>query len=264
LIREHRRKHGSDQDQAKGRRPDYVKRTVQLARREREADAYERTRDEALAELAELAHEPVVGPADARLRIELFNEIVSSGQPGAPRFAELQQHGRAVSVVQYVLVCDSGQSIHLGGPSALTNQREFRDAVMAATSHVMSLVKPARWDAALRGLMSAVTIYESPEETPGGIMLGWVKAYLDRDLEVEDRNEAMRDQRPFLHEEQVYVHPDALAHWVRQRRDQHLRNNKIAPMLKAAGFAPRRMTYKRRDGNRSTVTYWHVDQDAIG
>jgi hypothetical protein len=263
LIREHRKAHpGSNPD--KWRRVDYLAGTIAKARHEQIRRQRGEERDEALDEMERLGTDTSANGSlvQAAHLISLFNTVVASGRDGAPRFKELVQTGADASIARFALVRESGERVELGGTNALVSQHTFKAALLAATGHVFSPVKPGKWDAALQALMSVRTVVDTPEDSPAGQVRGWLAIYLDGTL-AEDDDEAHRSGHPFERDGEVYVFASAIAEWAGLRKGSKVTSTFVMHGLRDLGFAQYRQNYARSNGHRTTRPYMHAPWEAF-
>lgn len=253
LVIAHQRRHG--RDGSKVARPDYIAGTVRRAieRREREGERQvrEEEREAAVAELGRLQDEDDV---EADVAIDLFNQVVASGQAGAPVVASLRQFGREEEKTRYVLALADGREVQIT-PSALLDPRAFQRALMTATGHVMAVPKQGEWTAAIRVLLRVAETVEDEEDTQIGELRDALAQYALHTLRQKRDDDAVESRSPFLDAGRVFVHVNSLYAWMVASRSSWRKPDLLAA-LRRAGFARETVAFTTRDGARSSASYF--------
>ncbi len=253
LVIAHHRKH--DRASGKHARPDYIAATVRKAveRREREAErqVLEEEREAAVAELGRLQDEEEVV---ADVAVDLFNQVVASGQRGAPRVTALRQFGREEDKTRYVLRLEDGREVQMT-PSGLIDPRSFQRALMTATGHVMAVPKQAEWTAAIRVLLRCAETVEDEDDTQIGELVDALNLYTLHSLRARREDDAVESRSPFLEEGRVYVHVPSLLTWMQATRLTWKKPDLLAA-LRRAGFVRETVAFSTHEGSRSSASYY--------
>lgn len=228
-------------------RADYVRRTIARAR-------LQATRDEKAVEkreaLEDLAHVAETGSGDPEATVSAFNKIV-----GGPEIRELVQDGQDPSTVTYTLVMASGDPVRLGPAGHLMSQDRFAEAFMVVTGHVLHKVKQNEWRDAVQALLIHRQVRESPDDTPEGVVLEWLRRYLHERV-TSDPDEAARSREPFEKDGRVYVFGASFGTFVRSALRVRVDDPQVKDMLRHAGFERTQHGYKRRDESWTTASYY--------
>ena len=253
LVIAHHRRH--DRASGKHARPDYIAITVRKAVERREREAERQVRDEereaAVAELGRMQDEPDVKPDVA---IDLFNQVVASGQAGAPRTVALRQYGREEEKTRYVLALEDGREVQMT-PAALLDPRSFQRALMTATGHVMGVPKLAEWTAAIRVLLRCAETVEDDEDTTTGELRDALNLYTLHSLRPRREDDAVESRSPFVDGDRVFVHVPSLLTWMQASR-MAWKKPDLLTALRRAGFARETVAFTTHEGSRSSASYY--------
>lgn len=254
LLAYHRRKWGGE----KLDRPDYFARTIARARVDRAREEEGRRREDALDDLEVRSLETRPDP-DAT--VAAFSRVV-----GGPAVKEFVQDGRDPATARFTLVMANGDQVRLGRGDVLLNQDRFRTAFAVVTGHVLTKVKPPRWDSAVQALLKVRQVRESEDDTPEGTVADWLSRYLYERLPPrpgeEAKDEACRTKEPFSEEGFVYVFAASFAAFVRQALRHNLPDHEVKDMLRQAGFERSTVHYLKEDGAASTRSYYRGPAEA--
>ena len=256
LIVAHRQKHNGEGDE-KSRRVDYIGRTVGRARAVERREERGRVKTEALHELAELGES--AGPPDPKQSMSLFNSVVGSGDPNAPRFKELIQYSTEPDSARYVLITEDGKEINVGPYRNLRQPRRLDERLGPGAQFVMETIKDNdMWRDAVRTLIRTVTIREEEDEP----VLEWVRRYTEDRLG-GSREAAAVEGEPFDEGEWVYIKAENLARFAKRSLAENITRDDLYPLLKKAGFEAKRVHFTGRNGKETTASYWRISKDQL-
>jgi hypothetical protein len=190
----------------------------------------------------------------ADVAIDLFNQVVASGQAGAPRVVALRQFGREEDKTRYVLALEDGREVQMT-PAALIDPRSFQRALMTATGHVMGVPKLAEWTAAIRVLLRIAETVEDEEDTTTGELRDALVLYTLHSLRPRREDDAIESRLPFLDDGRVYVHVPSLLTWMQSSR-QSWRKPDLLTALRRAGFVRSTVPFTTHEGGRSSASYY--------
>ena len=237
LVQAHRRHHGLDED--KGRRKDYLDRTIRRARAL--VEEYNASEDAAAA--------VIDGPPPLD---DVFKQI------GIGPFRIIKHPGDEPT---YWLQLETGEEFKLGPPAAIRLVNQFRDRVAGATNHLMSAMAQPAWDRRAKVLFANVLEVDAgPDARRRDRVAQWVEGYLEArngldDVEGEHAADSIAAGRPLLVRTYVAITAQDLARYLRDIGERRT-NNEICEHLRAAGWEPYPQKYRRRDGRMTTKSYY--------
>lgn len=259
LLVAHRKLHDGENSE-KARRVKYLADTIGRARNAQAREERAEVREQALEQLAQIGDSDN-GHVQPEQILGAFNAAVGAGVAGAPVFKELVQYGDDPDSARYVLVTDAGVEVNVGPYANLRQPRRLDERLGPATRFVMETTKDNDvWRSAMRGLLKACTLKEEPEEP----ILEWVRRYVHDRLGA-DRNHAAEAREPFEEDDFLHVRLDELSKFVRVVLRQRITAEAdLKPLLRRAGFEQASVHFTKRDGSRSTASYWRVDKRSMG
>ena len=254
LLVAHRRKHADRS--GKGHRPDYLRRTIGAARREKQETDKEEDRQDALANLEAMGEQAAVDPDAAMTE---FNRVLR----GPFKVKELYQDGDDPKNTRYRLVLDNGVEVPIGPPKTLLNPDEFREALMTTTRHVLPMVKRKDWLPAIQALLTIAVVTIAPDDTRQGQALEWLSRYLSERL-TTDQEEAARRREPFEKDGHVHVYAGNFATFVNRSLGRRISDADVKQMLKAAGFTTKTVTFENEaTGKNTSRSYYHAPKEVL-
>lgn len=252
LLTAHRRRYDPGGD--KGRRPDYIERTVQKARSDNRRQESAREREEAIEELTELAESGQ--PGDADRTFDLINILISSGCEATPEVAKLIQYGTDADLARLALILRDGTRLDLGDMDGLLNQRRFTKSLASQTGHLMDGVREPNWRAAVRVLLRHRELIVETEDTTWGELSEWLRVYLDRRGVPKRDDDVLAARLPFVEEGAVCVHVPTFSRFLKTALGVTASRSDALAAMRACGFERVAFNHGADNGRRTTVSYW--------
>lgn len=234
----------------KNRRGDYFEKTIRKARNYSHESRREEERTEAVERLEEVARDPDAATPEQTLAF--FHKVV-----GGPEIKEFVQFGKDADTVRFKIVLADGGEVQLGDSASILSQPKFVANYLPGTAHVIPNMKPADWKNVVQGLMKAVTLVDSEEDSLASRAIGWVNEYTERRFST-DKNLACANNDPFRDEDEVFISMGRLSQWLRRIRGERVADADIRQALLAAGFERTTVNYVKGDGKKSTRSYFHA------
>lgn len=200
---------------------------------------------------------PLPKAADAPRKIALFSKIC-----GGPQVKELLQDGRDPETARFRLALADGREVPLGKMTNLQMMSQFQQAFAIVTSHYPLAVSKPQWERIVGELIAHATVNEGAEDTRSARVRGWLEGYLDRKLST-DKDAACEAYDPFVKDGVVYVPASNLRLWLRKMRDERIEDADLKQYLKAAGFERKTVGYRKSNGDKSTRSYYFMDEEAL-
>lgn len=257
LIVTHRKKWNGEHDPKAGR-ADYIGRTVARARAGEKREEKERIREEALHEMAAAGEEGGAMP-DPKSVMALFNQVISSGEPQAPKFKELIQYNSDPDSARYVLVMEDGGEVNVGSYENLRQPRRLDSRIGPVTGWVLESVKDNDvWREAMRVLLRTRTIREDEDEP----VYEWVRRYTEDRLAGKPAEAALAGE-PFEEKGWIYVKAAPLARFAKKVLAENVGSSDMLLMLRRAGFEQRAVKYTSANGQQTTAGYWRITKEEL-
>lgn len=239
----------------KNRRADYFEKTIRRARNSTYAVNRHEEREEAVERLEEVARDGDAATPEQTL--SFFHKVV-----GGPEIKEFIQYGTDAESVRYKIILDDGRDVQLGDSLAILSQSRFGANYLPVTGHVIPNMKPASWKSVVQGLMKAVTLVQSEEDTLASRAIGWVNEFTERRWST-DKDLACVSNDPFQQNDEVFISMGKLSQWLRRIRGERMADADIRQALMAAGFERVTINYTKSDGKKSTRSYYHTHKTTL-
>jgi hypothetical protein len=245
LIREHRDKHGGPPDVAKGKRPDYIRRTLQRAQREQEADhavetlLHGETLDGRVAEMERLR---------AALDLQPLTDV-----------------HRITGAEQVFVFHINGSALEMP-VKELVSQQAFRKAIFGLAGIMPKKLSQKAWD------KTAKVIYQCALELDAGSEAGftgqiraWVQEFVDdRGMEELDEGEQPQwPEIPFRRDGYIYLRIRDLSTWLTRVRNERLTQPRIRQRLKNLSAERKTVPYRTPKGKATTGSFWRIPETIL-
>ena len=241
LMIAHRLKYGEDLKL----REDYFQRTIGRAKEPKElAEAQERL-DELMEGDHEDAREGLLETLSKLWGIEIRCFIRWSSNDGQPSFD---------------LEIKDSETVHFDSVASITNQKSFRDRVLAATGIVLPRSKSPRWDNQLQALFNAVEDRDTGEETsPESYCFRLLSQYFDYSSSGADsREKGLAQRKHWVEDGYRYFFIDSFLKWVSVQHNMRYSAKEIGTMLKKQDGVNERSNTQTKDGRHTTVSVWKL------
>ncbi len=260
LIIANRRKH--KQDMIKAMRWDYIKRTLALARSNKQSEADDiqdaitaKQQEQAIKTTADeasqvIAENKTVDP----IKRQLFLTSVSTTL--GVKISRWLQHGEENA--RYSLQLEDGRWVRMGTALEVLSGRVFRSRLYEATRHLIKNLKQKVWDDVCKNLAAAAEVVENEEVTSGYRAGQWVDSYLqDHPLWQGEWQQAMSLSEPFKDKEgSLMIHAGELRkHMKMVQGERQVSHVELCDSLRVAGFRRRTMS-AWKDGTAISRSYW--------
>ena len=226
-------------------RSDYYHRTIARAKGPKElAEAQERL-DELMEGDHEDAREGMLETLSKLWGIEIRCFIRWSSNDGAPSFD---------------LEIKDAETVHFDSVASITNQKSFRDRVLAATGIVLPRSKSPRWDKQLQALFNAVEDRDTGDETsPESYCFRLLSQYLDYSSSGADsREKGLAQRKHWVEDGNRYFFIDSFLKWVSVQHNMRYSAKEIGTMLKKQDGVNERSNTQTKDGRHTTVSVWKL------
>lgn len=241
-----RKKHGDNL-----KRPDYYARTIARCRATIDLSTQEARREEAIAELT--APPVTASDNDPEHVLGLFETVV-----GVP-LKKFVQYGRDPDeggVFELVLAgIFEGQSVRIGDAETLLNPLKVRARIATVTAILPPAVKRDDWDGVIERLLRVRELHESESESTAGVLASWLRHYL-ANTEGGDRDEALRQGYPHVHEGKLYLSREHFQSYIRTRFAERVTRRDLQSWLRSDGFTSERISFRKADNKTSSVSLY--------
>lgn len=172
----------------------------------------------------------------------------------------VRQFGRDVRTARYSLELDDQRLLHVGTIDTFISRTKLENLLVVACGAYIDPMKPAEF----RNMVLAVIRHATDVEEPAGEKLSdrladWLDQYTRG--ATGDSQGAAPTRSPFREGDEIYVHADNLARWLRR---EHLEQVTVADLragLKDLGFSYARVTYNAAGSGatrkRTSTSYYH-------
>lgn len=255
LLIASRRKHGDDLKL----RADYYARTIATARDDR-------SREIAVEDLAGLTEDleraTVVGNLSGahHTRRRLVDEISTMLGFDVDRFVKYNS-----DPPRYRMETPTG-NVMLGNAMSILQQTQMRAAIASATNFVIPIYKMPKWHTVAQAVFSACEEEDTGlETTDAGLAYAWLTEYLQDRTVLNDREQAVEQQWPFVDETgHLFVFGAPLRRWLWMSRTEHVTPQRMGEVLRSFGASPDTISVVIRE-KRSTRNVWRVGEaDDLG
>lgn len=233
---------------AKGRRRDYVTRTIGVARAGKQAER-------AIQEIAaspEIRDKRLLTDDKRKQYIDSLSAIFKR------RVIKWIRHGKEQAV--YTLVLGDPQiEVRIGDAMAAMTYQRFAARLFAYD--VILEIHRKQWPDVLKALTAVVEEIQSPTDTPAERLLDWLKSYLGvvRVFGASEWHKSFPQNMPFSRDGRLWVHSGNMREFT-IRQQIVVRDGEWFDDLRAAGFAPKTVTHSTWGTSR---TYWSVPMDDL-
>lgn len=269
-TRQFRREHGDEKD--KLNRPDYWQRTLRKAKSgssEQHDASAKREEEDLVTELHELSATPAAAVETTRPdRWAKLNQLTGGGSGSAPRIVEWHQYGTDPNTAAHVWVLDNGIDAPIGTMGHVLDQK----AVKRALATVSNIFRPGQWKAAtwelgIQTVLPLRTFHADPESEREQRALEWVSMVIGtREVEAnpDHVNEAIIARHPFVRDGRLHFTLNYLGGELRRQRiAPDVKDADLPPLLRAAGFVRAPANYEPKPGERTTRSYWSIDESLL-
>lgn len=238
-------------------RLDYLERTVTRAHASARREEAEKERVEAIEDI-EAIDQSGETPT-AAITFELFNRIIASGIEGAPEVIRLRQFGTAADLARFILTVRHEQverDISLGDIHGLLIQARFNASIAVETGHVVSTVRQANWQSAVRVLLRQRELVIEEEDTREGDVAELIRLYLERRGVPKRSDDALHERAPFTEGGRVYLHMRSFHRFVGMSTHGAPTKSDLLVALRGLGFERTTLAFHDQDVGRTSVSYW--------
>ena len=164
----------------------------------------------------------------------------------------------------FIQLPDSDQelAITLGTIEVLTSFRLFRNQIAAYSGLFIDQMKAKAWENIVRSMLAVAEPEDIGEEaTEEGQIRSWLQTYLVR-FPIEDN----WDDRPplegaFKYGQHVHILGKHFEHWLRVNEQEKVSMRQIGQMLRGVGAETATVSYKKLDGNRTSMSTWRLPDE---
>jgi hypothetical protein len=152
----------------------------------------------------------------------------------------------------------------IGDGNDVRDQKKWSKLIYDERQKDMIEHKKAEW-MFIRGLITKCIERVSPgvEGSEAGNIQMWINDYAGTDVPVcewKDKDNWIRDGRPFISRGQLYFSGTGLLNWLRTNRGKNIERNDLSVFLKLVGAEQKTISYKydEKVNDRTTMRLWHI------
>ena len=226
-------------------RADYYRRTIARAKEPKELAEAQECLDEIIEGNHEDAREGLLETLSKLWGIPIRCFIRWSSNDGAPSFD---------------LEIKASETVHFDSVASITNQKSFRDLVLAATGIVLPRSKNPRWDKQIQALFNAVEDRDTGDETsPESYCFRLLSQYFDYSSSGADSPEkGLAQRKHWVEDGYRYFFIDSFLKWVSVQHNMRYSAKEIGTMLKKQDGVNGRLNTQTKDGRHTTVSVWKL------
>jgi hypothetical protein len=177
---------------------------------------------------------------------------------GLPPLARLGQRGRDPETARYTLTLADGRDVRIGTIRVLWSQTELARVLAVTVGCVPPVIDRDGWRNAIAALVAnAVEVDEAPGERFEDTVREWLLVYAEH--AGGDREGAAPRGLPFCDGGLLHVAASGLARFVRREFSEQVKLTELRQALADLGAERCNISYTKRDGNRSSTSYYRVD-----
>lgn len=155
--------------------------------------------------------------------------------------------------------------VDLGGPADILSWSTFKAQVAGATDWIIPRFKTQAWDRLTQMLLDVCEEQDTGiEATEQGQVQTWLDEYLTSRPPIEEVDQAVMTEYPYLEAGQVHVFGANLRRWLWLQRSERVSQKDLGRMLRVFGCEPVRLTVSIDGGARTTRSVWRIPGEEGG
>ena len=152
----------------------------------------------------------------------------------------------------------SNSYIHLGGVNNITSQRLFLDKIADVAGILLTAAARQAWENRVNLILKACVEEDLSEATEPGIVDEWLKAYIKDRRALDNMQEALRTEHPYVKDNTISICLPNFKRWLLLQHGEKLGRHTITRMLRAFGCISKTVNFEDVNGKRTTKQVWQL------